>query len=171
MPTGRLRARLSERRKVGGDELAWKYEATMLREFTRRAFHFLPDVPMPLHVLEWLALMRHYSIPARLVDRSYSFYVAAYFALSQYPDSTASAAVWAINTSWLKHQYNDAFQKNQVDKYRKGDFRFKEPKDFHQHFVRRRGVRAFVAPVNPFRMNQRLNAQQGVFFTTFQAYN
>lgn len=151
-----------ERAKIGGGKHpAWKYEGVMLREFSRRAHHYTSDLPDAKYVLEWFALMRHYGAPCRLVDFSYSFYVAAYFALQDASPKSGPAAIWAINTSWLHKLYRDSFPS---DARRLGrNFRFKNPADFKRTFLSRIAPRTFVAPANPFRMNQRLSAQQGVF--------
>src|SRR5262245_61006901 len=60
----------------------WKFEAWMLSEFKRRAHHYLgkSNTPNPNDYLEWFSLMRHHGAPSRLLDFSYSFFVAAYFA-------------------------------------------------------------------------------------------
>ena len=151
-----------ERAKAGGGKLAaWRYEGVLLREFSRRAHHYASDVPKPQHVLEWFALMRHYGAPCRLVDFSYSFYIAAYFALQDATPQSGLAAIWAVNTTWLHSVYRRLFP---LDAKRLGkNFRFKSPKDFKRTFLSRSAPRMFVAPANPYRLNERVSAQQGVF--------
>ncbi len=157
--TWRLQTSFERAKEGGGTQPAWKYEAVMLREFTRRAHHYVSDLPKVSDLLEWFALMRHYGAPSRLLDCTYSLYVAAYFALHSATVKTGVAAIWAINTSWLKELYRTTFP---ADAKRRGrDFRFK--RDFKKRFLSRTNPRTFVAPANPFRMNQRLSAQQGVF--------
>ena len=135
--------------------MAWKYEAVILREFTRRAHHFSDDLPQAQDVLEWFALMRHYTAPCRLVDFTYSFYSAAYFALKDAADEPA--AIWAVNTDWLRECYEGAWGESDPD------FRFKNPAKFRLRFLDTMHPQKFVAPANPFRLNQRLTAQQGIF--------
>lgn len=136
----------------------WKYEAAILREFTRRAHHYITDLPKSHDILEWFSLMRHYGAPCRLVDFTYSFYVSAYFAVKNLTADTENAAIWAVNLSWLKKKVDKIFPEEQ-----RIDFRFKKPSDFSKHFLNFKNPRDFVAPVNPFRMNQKLTAQQGIF--------
>ena len=57
-------------------------EVAIVREFMRRAHHYLPDVPRDDNWLEWLALMQHHGAPTRLLDWTYSPSVAVHFALS-----------------------------------------------------------------------------------------
>jgi hypothetical protein len=103
--------------------------------------------------------MRHYGAPCRLVDFTYSFYIATYFALKKVNKENEIAAVWAIKQSLLRNKYARVFP----DENRKEGFRFKDPADFYCHFLDYKNPEDFVAPVNPFRMNQRLTAQQGLF--------
>src|SRR5580704_15740200 len=54
--------------------------------------------------LSWLAAMQHYGAPTRLLDFTYSPYVALYFALRNRNDNEAEsdAEVWAINAAAVK---------------------------------------------------------------------
>src|SRR5262245_32107305 len=55
-------------------------EGRILREF-RRAYHqFSARVPGKESTVEWLSIMQHHGAPTRLLDFTYSVYVAAYFA-------------------------------------------------------------------------------------------
>ena len=51
--------------------------------------------------LSWLATMQHHSVPTRLLDFTYSPYVALYFALrhSSERGRSSSPAIWAIDAS------------------------------------------------------------------------
>ena len=134
-----------ERAKSGNDAYAaWEYEAVVLREFTRRAHHFSSDLPPAHDVLEWFALMRHYTAPCRLVDFTYSFYSAAYFALKDAADEPA--AIWAVNTDWLRKRYEATWDVSDRD------FRFKNPAKFRKRFLNTSNPKQFVAPANAFRV-------------------
>lgn len=138
---------------------AWKYEAAMLREFKRRAHHYTSDLPTSDDVLEWFALMRHYGAPCRLVDFTYSFYIAAYLTLTKMPKK-GPGAIWAVNEQCLEKRYKKAY------KDKKGEdpkLRFKNPKAFYDNFLDQEEPMSFAIQVNPFRLNERLTAQQGVF--------
>ena len=135
----------------------WREEAAILREFMRRVHHYVSESSVPQNVLEWFALMRHYGAPCRLLDCTYSFYVAAYFALRDSDEVKCPAAIWAINMGWLKDCRNTIFDNNEEE------FHFKDPKKFYKYFLNHRKPVTFVSDMNPFRMNQRLTAQQGVF--------
>jgi hypothetical protein len=87
--------------------MALSREAAIVREFMRRAHHHLSDVPTPRGLasepdrLEWLALMQHHGAPTRLLDWTYSLYVATHFAcLHGVRDTASDLAIWLINTEW-----------------------------------------------------------------------
>ena len=150
-----------ERAREGREQLhAWKYEAAMLREFKRRAHHYTSDLPTSDDVLEWFALMRHYGAPCRLVDFTYSFYIAAYLTLTKMSPKKGPGAIWAVNEQFLKERYEKRYE---VKKGEDPDFRFENPKVFYDNFLDHQEPMSFAIPVNPFRLNERLTAQQGLF--------
>src|SRR5947199_6187239 len=56
-------------------------EDRTIREF-RRAYHqFARHLPDREAIVEWLSIMQHHGAPTRLLDFTYSIYVAAYFAV------------------------------------------------------------------------------------------
>jgi len=144
------------KRKFKLDSFHWIQEAVILREFTRRVHHYIADESIPKSTLEWFALMRHYGAPSRLLDCTYSFYVAEFFALRNLNQMDCTAAIWAINRDWLRDCRKAIFG---------DDVSFKSPKEFYDYFLNHNNdeQKVFVSEVNPFRINQRLTAQQGVF--------
>ncbi|MGA1871863.1 MAG: FRG domain-containing protein [bacterium] len=158
-----IRSTFERNRESSGKSDSWKYEATVVREFKRRAHLYLRNLPDDRDILEWFSLLRHFGAPCRLVDVTYSFYVAIYFAIRSLGHKSTPAAIWAFDTKWLKNQWNKLFPDETVESHRGGDFRFKEPDDFRKHFLNFNKTKLFVAPANPFRQNERLTAQQGLF--------
>src|SRR5262245_17600391 len=78
----------------GGPEERWLLrEKHILHTFKRKAHLLVPRTPEEGETLEWLALMQHHGAPTRLLDFSWSPYVATFFALER---ATADAAIWAI---------------------------------------------------------------------------
>jgi hypothetical protein len=126
------------------DRRAWRQqEERILRIFKRKAIHFLDDVPDREDDLEWLALMQDHGAPTRLLDFTWSPYVAAFFALH---NTTTEAVIWACNPVEIQKM-------KQVD--------LKVPGAFRKHFLSSEGN--FVGMGEPYAMNRRLIAQSGTF--------
>jgi len=139
----------------------YSLEQELLRDFKRAYHQYAAHVPGDSAVIEWLALMEHHGAPTRCVDFSYSIYVAAYFALE---DADADCAVWAINGPWASKASVAALRKAG----KKGVETFLKPTVQEQEsiaaeaFLRTPHVRCAV-PVNPYRLNERLRTQKGIF--------
>src|SRR5215475_8994349 len=74
---------------------AWpEQERRIIRIFKRKAHQFLEQPPDSDDDFQWLALMQHHGAPSRLIDFTWSPYVAAFFALER---TLADGVVWALN--------------------------------------------------------------------------
>lgn len=89
--------------KIDEDQFAFA-ERMSLRTFRSRAHFYLNHLPNDEDHIAWLAVMQHHGTPTRLLDFSFSLYVAAYFALI---NATADCCVWAIDDGWLRSQGAD----------------------------------------------------------------
>ncbi len=140
---------------------AHELERGLLRRFKRQCYHYMENTPKERDSLEWLALMRHYGAPARLLDWTYSFYVALYFAIESVGE--CGCAVWALNASWMRqpfeailNDYPDALQRCRLDPA------VLRPATFRKLFTHKPPI-PLVGAVTPRRLNERLVIQQGVF--------
>jgi len=128
---------------------AWpEQEERILRIFKRKAHQFVPQPPDPSDDFQWLALMQHHGAPTRLIDYTWSPYVAAFFALER---TLGDGVVWAMNPARINSSRSP--EPGRLDPRVKGNFR--------RHFLK--GTHRFIWMGEPQTMNRRLIAQSGTF--------
>src|SRR5688572_9951436 len=136
---------------------AWsRQESRIRRIFERKSHLHLVDPPVD-DELEWLALMQHHGAPTRLLDLTWSPFVAALFALEH---AKSDCAVWAFNLSLLWNVHS----KHKIDGVWVGDADPREQEAFKKYYLPNR--HAFVWQGDPFRMPQRVIAQSGTFLVS-----
>jgi FRG domain len=123
------------------EEYWTEQEQRNLRIFQRKAHLFLTHIPEQSDTFQWLALMQHHGAPTRLLDFTWSPYVAAFFALER---TAKQAAVWAVNPKRLVNvtESLNEFLENPLA--------------------------GILGIGEPFVMNTRLIAQSGTFIVTKQ---
>ncbi len=136
-------------RNFGVASEAWpEQEGRILRIFKRKAHQFLDKPPDPDDDFQWLALMQHHGAPTRLLDFTWSPYVAAFFALER---TLADGVVWAMNPARI--------DSSRAPKPGKMDPRANH--NFRRYFLK--GDQRFIWMGEPHTMNRRLIAQSGTF--------
>ncbi|MBN1762705.1 MAG: FRG domain-containing protein [Methanomicrobia archaeon] len=138
-------------------------EVKLIREFARRYHLYAGRAPPEKgYTLEWLSLLRHYGTPTRLVDFTYSFFIAVYFALEKEGED---AVVWAVNVTQLKKEADKciASKLSEGQRLLKEYNKKRDGAPFRALFMRPNDRLRFVYPANPLRLNERLTIQQGVF--------
>lgn len=136
-------------RSFGIDPRAWpEQEERILRVFKRKAHQYLPQPPAADDDFQWLALMQHHGAPTRLLDFTWSPYVAAFFALER---ATQNAAVWALNPRRVAMS----------GPRKPGKLDPRVPGNFEKYFLQ--GDTPFIWLGEPDLMNKRLIAQSGTF--------
>ncbi|EGR0059086.1 TPA: FRG domain-containing protein [Vibrio vulnificus] len=129
----------------------YEHEQVMLDKFRCHAHLYLKNLPHEDDTLSWLCLMQHYGAPTRLLDFTFSPYVALYFALEA---GTEDAAVYFINHDALIKDDIEIFDGSPEIAYRalfKSDtgveclFSF-EPKFSNERLLAQQGL--LVAPNN-----------------------
>lgn len=154
-----LQSKLSRRLRIARiHSRAWgAQEHRILRIFKRKANLFLTDIPDEDDSFRWLALMQHHGAPTRLLDFTWSPYVAAFFALE---DANSDAAIWAINPSALSKKITLSIggKKRKMSPEKVGPW---IRGAYEKYFVENK--HSFVVYGEPRIMNQRLIAQSGTF--------
>lgn len=142
----------------------WDIESGLVRKFQRQYYHHGMSAPEEDNIMEWLALMQHYGAPTRLLDWTYSFFVAVFFALEQAEGDYCAVSVWALEKQSIINNvlYGDILPKY-VRQCLVKDKDVKLCNTWKKVFRRKNGSKSFVFPANSFRLNKRLVVQQGDF--------
>jgi hypothetical protein len=145
---------------IDNADLIGEKEKLILWEFKRRGHHYLSSVPADTQHLEWLALIQHYGGVTRLLDFSYSFYVAAFFAVEK-SDPNEDSAIWAINLDIVNKVFKEKMKFGN-ERLTKEDINHKYNNELNR-LIWKSENDSLVFPVEPDRMNERLAIQQGLF--------
>lgn len=136
-----------------------KKEKKLLREFKRRYHQYADHIPGDEEFLEWFSIMRHFGAPTRLLDFTYSLYIAAYFAIEC---TESDCAIWAIDGKWTKEQAHIILEL--PDERKNGIQNIDEYKEkYEKKIFEENNLPLCVRLVNPFKLTERLTLQQGVF--------
>lgn len=150
-----LQCSLARRLRIAGilPEYWPAQEARIIRIFKRKAHQFLSHIPADTDTFQWLAIMQHYGAPTRLLDFTWSPYIAAYFALE---DAADDAAVWAVHAGRVWSHNADLPVSAEP-----GGISLRLPGVFERRFLTNQ--HSFIYQGEPGVMNQRLTAQNGTF--------
>jgi hypothetical protein len=164
-----LRSRLERHLKtfrLNGDAFSMRAtERWMLREFRRSCHHHLNDLPGENSNLEWLSLMQHHGAPTRLVDWTFSEWVALFFALRDAARrGKPTCAVWAIDQRPLWTELKKSLTPDLRRLIERND---KDPDVLN--WLLFECNREGVATLNPLRLTPRLSVQQGTFLLPLKA--
>lgn len=136
---------------------AWpQQESRILRIFKRKAHLLMNNLPHEDDSFEWLALMQHHGAPTRLLDFTWSPFVATFFAIER---ATKDVAVWGLFPSGLSNlpirtlRASQRAEKDEIAPWVEGGY--------EKYFLPNENE--LVVAGEPYRMNQRLVAQSGTF--------
>jgi len=115
------------------------YEKIMIERFKAGAHLYLNNLPDD-NDFEWLSIMQHYGVPTRLIDVTFSPYIACFFALYE---TNEDAAIYALEHSFFVGVLDSKFEK------------ISDISEEHG-----------LITYEPKKLNERLHAQQGLFLVT-----
>lgn len=147
------------------DFLAYIYETEMLKEFKWKYPSYEKNlIPQEDEYIEWLSIMQHYGSPTRMLDFTYSMYVALFMAMDNVFSEEYS--LWCLNLNVLKAPIFDEFMRQNNTKVAVGD----ELEEFSYYLannsIQKRNKyleKDFLLPVKPHLCNERISRQQGLF--------
>ncbi len=134
-----------------------KIEDGLLRKFKRELHNYWDHPPEYDQKIEWLSIMQHHGAPTRLIDCTYSFFVALFFALEK-AELEKTCAIWGFDANWLGERARLAVP----DASLREQWVTKEPQIVNK-VVWHSPPLQIIYPDNPFLKNKRLAVQQGVF--------
>jgi hypothetical protein len=88
--------------RLGGDFA--RLEGHLLRNFKKYAHRDLVERDTDWH---WLSVAQHHGLPTRLIDWTYSPYIALHFATAKLEHFSHDGAVWAVNFEKAKRALPD----------------------------------------------------------------
>lgn len=133
-------------------------EEGLLRRFKREVHLYLSSEPDEGDLIGWLSLMRHHGAPTRLLDWSYSFFVALFFAIER-ADPGEPTSIWAMDLSRI---WDGAYAQGHLREHLDRDPNAKREETVAA-MIRHQPPRPGVFRLNPWKMNRRLIVQQSLF--------
>jgi len=136
---------------------ALRIEKKIIREFRRQYDGSDRDI-VTTDTLYCLALMQHHGAPTRLLDWTYSRYVAIYFALEALKPADQPSVVWCLKQTWCLKQARAIAGETLISK--RDELRNEET--FRKLYTAAPPYK-LVFLENPFFLHRKLIIQQGVF--------
>ena len=109
-------------REAQSKSMEWAaLEVLISSEFKSRAHMHLSPSSIPKDELTWLAQMQHYAVPTRLLDFTYSPFVAVYFAIrnSLEDQGRTHVRLWAIDARAVNYRFRSVASRARFEQYKR----------------------------------------------------
>jgi hypothetical protein len=149
-------------RLLGADSKNYFVELKLISEVERKSHHYLSKEKQPENLVESFGVIQDYGGPTRFLDWTFSYFVAAYFAVEE-KQMSDQYAIWAIDYDWLRSKTNEILRR-EVDK----DINIisEKTKKITDNNILLKilcGKFLSVVPIEPYKYNERIKAQNGLF--------
>ncbi len=135
-------------------------EEIIIQDFQRKAHHYVHNLPDPDSYVEWLSFLQHYGGTTRLLDFTYSYYIAAFFAVET---PNIDSAIWAVNINKLISQLSKLTDRNLIEMDQTYSGIIEVNIEFANDIIMERKNKDIVFIVEPFHQHDRIAIQQGLF--------
>ncbi|MDD5007241.1 MAG: FRG domain-containing protein [Syntrophorhabdaceae bacterium] len=131
-------------------------EVFILKEFQRRAHRYQQNLPEYDNYIQWLSLLQHFGGTTRLLDFTFSFYIAAFFALET---SITDSAIWAVNINRLKESIDKKMDTTTMTP----EMWLRENQTKANQCIDEKENDESVLIIDTFLQHERISIQQGLF--------
>lgn len=141
-------------------------EFNTIKSFQYRAKNYLSHIPRDDDFFEWLTLLQHHGGATRMVDFTFSFYIAIFFATDNFNDflkdkNEIIPCIWCINYRKLRKGLPEQL-KNNIDKKQK-EFSAEYPeKRLFNEYMQEQAIKNELAilPLSPFTFDKKDNSYE-----------
>ncbi len=143
----------------------YSLELKIINKFIRHGQNLIDQKINFENYLDVISLMQHYGAPSRLIDWSYSFYIALFFAFDDAEKD--HPAVFAFDSydlnNTVKKLYKDSEKTIELLDSLKNYEENKKHQNAFKELLKINFQQPYIYGVNPFYLNERLSIQQGLF--------